>query len=158
MRLLGEERRKGGERGRAGRESRGSRERREGGRVGGRERREGEGSDAGDQIGGLIGQIVYNRNSTYVGVLMASTTSLGIFPLMYLLNLPEDPPSVPVLCVIAFFGGVIACVTGKHEGAGGGGGGAAAERLSRGEHTSRPSQRERAGDERVSVCRLHAHG
>uniref|UniRef100_A0A7S4KRF5 Major facilitator superfamily (MFS) profile domain-containing protein n=1 Tax=Guillardia theta TaxID=55529 RepID=A0A7S4KRF5_GUITH len=65
-------------------------------------------------IGGLVGQIVYNRNSTYVGVLMASTTSLGIFPLMYLLNLPEDPPAVPVLCVIAFFGGVIACVTGAN--------------------------------------------
>ncbi|EKX33096.1 hypothetical protein GUITHDRAFT_81763 [Guillardia theta CCMP2712] len=88
--------------------------------VGGMGEEEGKGEEEKEgvtkviQIGGLVGQIVYNRNSTYVGVLMASTTSLGIFPLMYLLNLPEDPPAVPVLCVIAFFGGVIACVTGAN--------------------------------------------
>ena len=70
----------------------------------------GAGSVVGSIAGGTGGQWLYNRTPGALAVLMALTTSLGCFPLLYVVNAkPLVAPSG-----WAFLGGVLTCVTGTN--------------------------------------------
>ena len=65
----------------------------------------------GQLFGGLMGQRLYNRKTEYVAYLMGSSTILGIFPMLFVLNLPF---SYATLAPISFLGGACASITGPN--------------------------------------------
>lgn len=64
----------------------------------------------GQLLGGYWGQLLYNRNKELVSYLMGGTTIIGILPMLLLLDLPFSYWLSPV----AFFGGLVASITGPN--------------------------------------------
>lgn len=75
----------------------------------------GVGSLLGQLIGGLVGQKLYNMREIYQPILCSVTTSAGVLPMYYLLNITNFSASnMGFVAFVSFFTGVLVSITGPN--------------------------------------------